>query len=87
MYVFFFNQLSNSKDLPANAMQIFEILLQYLITEYVDYAIDLGIQSVPVSESSTQQPEIYFFEIVQQTNIIVHLLEKLVNDNLFPLIA
>ncbi|KAK7601024.1 hypothetical protein V9T40_008465 [Parthenolecanium corni] len=78
--------LSNSKDLPSNAMQIFEILLQYLITEYVDYAIDLGIQSVPIPESNTQQPDIYFFEIVQQTNIIVHLLEKLIQDCLFPLI-
>lgn len=67
-------------------MQIFEILLQYLITEYVDYAIDLGIQSVPIPESNTQQPDIYFFEIVQQTNIIVHLLEKLIQDCLFPLI-
>ena len=68
-------------------MQIFEILLQYLIIEYVDYAIDLGIQSVPIAESNTQQPEIYFFEIVQQTNIIIHLLEKLVADSLFPLIG
>lgn len=68
-------------------MQIFEILLQYLIIEYVDYAIDLGIQSVPIAESNTQQPEIYFFEIVQQTNIIIHLLDKLVADNLFPLIG
>lgn len=67
-------------------MQIFEIVLQYLITEYVDYAIDLGIQSVPIPESNTQQPDIYFFEIVQQTNIIVHLLEKLIQDCLFPLI-
>lgn len=68
-------------------MQIFEILLQYLITEYVDYAIDLGIQSVPIPESSAQQPEIYFFETVQQTNIIIHLLEKLVADCLFPLLG
>lgn len=68
-------------------MQIFEIVLQYLITDYVDYAIDLGIQSVPIPESNTQQPEIYFFEIVQQTNIIVHLLEKLINDSLYPLIG
>lgn len=68
-------------------MQIFEILLQFLISEYVDYAIDLGIQSVPIPESNTQQPDIYFFEIVQQTNIIVHLLEKLIADSLFPLIG
>lgn len=68
-------------------MQLFEILLTYLITEYVDYAIDLGIQSVPIPESSTQRSEIYFFEIVQQTNVIVHLMEKLINDNLFPLIG
>lgn len=79
--------LSDPKDLQSNAMQIFEILLQYLIIEYVDYAIDLGIQSVPIAESNTQQPEIYFFEIVQQTNIIIHLLDKLVGDNLFPLIG
>lgn len=78
--------LSKSDEIPMNALQIFEILLQYLISEHVDYALELGLQSVPIPESRTQ-PEIHFFNIVRQCNAIVRLLEEQFNDSVIPLIV
>lgn len=77
--------LSQSIDVPGNALQILEILLQYLISEHVDYALELGLQSVPIPESRTQ-PEIHFFNVVHQCNAIVRLLEEQINDSVLPLV-
>nr|CAD7460981.1 unnamed protein product [Timema tahoe] len=77
--------LSRQSDLPGNAVQILESLLHYLMLEHVDYALDLGLHCVPIPETKTQ-PQIYFFDVVQQCNAIVHLLEKQFNDSLVPLV-
>lgn len=77
--------LSQCNDLPTNAVQIFEILLQYLINEHVDYALELGLQSVPIPESRTQ-PEIHFFNVMHQCNAVVGLLEEQFNDSVLPLV-
>nr|CAD7435764.1 unnamed protein product [Timema monikensis] len=78
--------LSSQSDLPGNAAQILESLLHYLMLEHVDYALDLGLHCVPIPETKTQ-PQIYFFDVVQQCNAIVHLLEKQFNDSLVPLVV
>ncbi|XP_043255269.1 exocyst complex component 5 [Colletes gigas] len=78
--------LSKPDEVPINALQILEILLQYLISEHVDYALELGLQSVPIPESRTQ-PEIHFFNVVRQCNAIVRLLDEQFNDSLIPLIT
>lgn len=78
--------LSQSNDVPTNALQIFEILLQYLISEHVDYALELGLQSVPIPENRIQ-PEIHFFNVVHQCNAIVRLLEEQFNDSVLPLVT
>jgi exocyst complex component 5 len=77
-------QLSQSKECATNAAQILEILLQYLVVEHVDYAVDLGLQAVPIPESKNK-PQIYFFDVVRQCNAIIHLLEKQFNDSIVPL--
>ncbi|KOX77029.1 Exocyst complex component 5, partial [Melipona quadrifasciata] len=79
--------LSKPDDIPINTIQILEILLQYLISEHVDYALELGLQSVPIPESRTTQPEIYFFNVVRQCNAIVRLLEEQFNDSVIPLVV
>lgn len=78
--------LSQPGEIPVNAVQILEILLQYLISDHVDYALELGLQSVPIPESRTQ-PEIHFFNVVRQCNAIVRLLEEQFNDSLVPLVT
>lgn len=82
---YFSFQLSKLSDLPGNALQIFEILLFYLVSEHLDYALELGLQGIPVPETKTQ-PQIYFFDVVCQSNTVVHLLEKQFSDSLVPLV-
>ncbi|KAJ8672984.1 hypothetical protein QAD02_004245 [Eretmocerus hayati] len=77
--------LSQPSDLAPNATQIFETSLQYLVNEHIDYALELGLQCVPIPESRTQ-PEIHFFTIVRQCNVIVKLLEDQFSGDLLPLI-
>lgn len=78
--------LSQPADVPGNAVQVLDILLQYLMNEHVDYALELGLQSVPIPESRVQ-PEIHFFNVVRQCNVIVKLLEEQFNESLVPLVA
>ncbi|XP_011305629.1 exocyst complex component 5 [Fopius arisanus] len=77
--------LSQPADLPLNALMILEILLQHLMIEHVDYALELGLQSVPIPESRTP-PDIHFFRVARQCNVIVKLLEEQFNDSLVPLV-
>ena len=78
--------LSNTKDLPSNAVEILGILISYLIHEHVDYAVDIGLQGIPLAESKTI-PELYFFDVIGQTNAVVHLFEKQFSDSVLPLVA
>ncbi|KAK6639613.1 hypothetical protein RUM43_007886 [Polyplax serrata] len=77
--------LSSPSDLPGNALQITNILLKHLITGHIDYALELGLQTIPIPETKNF-PQIYFFDIVRRTNAIVHLLEKLFSDSIVPLV-
>lgn len=54
--------------------------------EHVDYALDLGLQAIPIAESKTV-PQIYFFDVAQKTNTIVHLLEKLYVASVVPCVT
>lgn len=80
-------QLSQQSELPGNAVQIMDVLLQQLVMDHVDYGIELGLQAVPIPESKPQQPQIYFFDIARQSNAIIHLVEKQFNDSLVPLVV
>ena len=51
--------------------------------DHVEYAVDIGLQAIPICESKTV-PQIYFFDVVQKCNAIVVLLEKLYNDSVIP---
>ncbi|ELU10626.1 hypothetical protein CAPTEDRAFT_182979 [Capitella teleta] len=75
--------LSARSDLPSNAFMIFDILVQYLLVEHMEYAVDLGLQAIPLADPKTE-PEIYFFEVVEQANSIFHLFEKQFSDSLVP---
>lgn len=77
--------LSKPQDLPNNAMEIFDIQLHHLCIEHIDYAIEIGLQGIPLSEPKTQ-PEIYFFDVARQANAICHLIEKQFVDSVIPLV-
>lgn len=75
--------LSKESDTPGNIIKLADVLLKYLLTEHCDYAVELGIQSIPIADSKSV-PIIYFFDVVQKTNTIIHLLEKTYNASIIP---
>lgn len=80
-------QLSSTSDIPSNSYQIFEVLSSYLIEDYVDYGLELAVQSVPIPEAKTHDPpNVYFFDVIKQVNTIILLFENQLSDALVPLI-
>lgn len=78
--------LSKNNDRASNATQILDRLINSLLIEHVDYAVELGLQAVPVGEGSKNPPVLYFFSVVHQSNNITHLLEKQFMDLVVPLV-
>ncbi|KAI1288041.1 Exocyst complex component 5 [Halotydeus destructor] len=78
-------QLSKESDKSTNALAVLDIQLQYLITEHIDYAVELALQAIPANEPKSV-PNIFFFDLVRQCNAICHLLEKQFVDSLIPLV-
>lgn len=76
--------LSNESELPTNIVKLNDILLRFLMHEHVTYALDLGFNIIPIAETGRQFPQLYFFDVVQKTNIIVHLLEDQCNTSVVP---
>uniref|UniRef100_A0AC34PUP0 Exocyst complex component 5 n=1 Tax=Panagrolaimus sp. JU765 TaxID=591449 RepID=A0AC34PUP0_9BILA len=72
-------------DVVKTAVLVFDMLLNFLYTEHVDYAIELGLAGISTAEPKTEPPSI-FFEIVQQTAAITHLFIKQFDDSILPLI-
>jgi len=78
--------LSKRHEIDNDAARLFELLVQYLCLEHIDYAVDLGLQAIPLADPKSQ-PEIYFIEVVGQANTIFHLFEKQFTDFLVPLVS
>ncbi|XP_022101262.1 exocyst complex component 5-like isoform X2 [Acanthaster planci] len=78
--------LSSQSDLSAHAITIFDILIEYLCTEHIEYALEIGLQGIPTSEPKNP-PQTYFFNIAGEANAIFHLLEKQFSDVLVPLVS
>ena len=49
--------------------------MSYLVREHVDYAVEIGLQGIPMADCKTI-PELYFFDVLALTNAIIHLFEK-----------
>ena len=45
LLLLFLFQLSSQSDVAMNAVKIFDILVYYLVTDHIDYAIEIGLQS------------------------------------------
>ncbi|KAJ8723923.1 hypothetical protein PYW07_007903 [Mythimna separata] len=67
--------LCTPNELSSTTVALLEVLIQHLLIEHVDYALDLGLQSIPIAESKSP-PQIYFFDIVKQANKIVRMFEE-----------
>ncbi|XP_038206975.1 exocyst complex component 5 [Zerene cesonia] len=78
--------LCTSNELPGTAIVLLEVLIQHLLIEHVDYALDLGLQSIPIAEGKSL-PQIYFFEIVNQTNTIVKMFGEHFQESVLPCLS
>lgn len=78
--------LSKLEEKASNASKILNTLVNSLVIEHVDYAVELGLQAIPVVEGARNPPELYFFTIVHQSNNITHLVEKQFMDLVVPLV-
>uniref|UniRef100_A0A8C9F8U0 Exocyst complex component 5 n=1 Tax=Pavo cristatus TaxID=9049 RepID=A0A8C9F8U0_PAVCR len=78
-------KLSDPSDLPKNAFRIFSMLVEFLCTEHIDYALETGLAGIPSSDS--KNANLYFLDVVHQANTIFHLFDKQFNDHLMPLIS
>lgn len=76
----------NSANLASNAVHIFDLLVENLCSQHINYAIELGMECIPNADPRTE-PDNYFLDVVQQTNTIFHLFEKQFSDTLLPLIS
>lgn len=60
--------------------------MQYLMKDHVDYAINLGLNAIPTTETRTF-PQTNFLDVVQKTNAIVHLFEKIYAASIIPCVV
>ncbi|CAH2045399.1 unnamed protein product, partial [Iphiclides podalirius] len=78
--------LCTSNELPSTAVVLLDVVIQHLLIEHVDYALDLGLQSIPIAENKSP-PQIYFFEIVNQTNKIVKMFGEHFQESVLPCLS
>lgn len=78
--------LCTPNELPHTAMTLLEVVTQHLLIEHVDYALDLGLQSIPIAEGKSP-PQIYFFDTVKQANVIVRMFEEHFQESILPCIS
>ena len=71
--------LSPSNLIAENGLKIFNILLEFLIKQHVQYAIDFGLSQAPSAEPKTE-PDMSMFLLVQEANTVWHLFEKQFNE-------
>ncbi|CAD5123845.1 DgyrCDS12151 [Dimorphilus gyrociliatus] len=72
-------------QVALHVSKLFNVLLEQLCVEHIAYAVDLGVQTVPLSEQKVQ-PQVYFFMIVSQTNAMFTLFEKFFTETVGPVV-
>ncbi|XP_030759414.1 exocyst complex component 5 [Sitophilus oryzae] len=78
--------LSKPEERAGNASKILNTLVNSLLIEHVDYAVELGLHAIPVVEGAKNSPVLYFFTVVHQSNNITHLAERQFMDLVVPLV-
>ncbi|KIH47548.1 hypothetical protein ANCDUO_22389, partial [Ancylostoma duodenale] len=82
---FLSEDLCGKSEVPKQSENILDILLKYLYSEHLDYAVELAIAGIPPGEPKTSPPA-YFFSVVSQNTSIVLLLMKQYEDSVLPLV-
>lgn len=77
--------LCKKDELLEQIRVFYDMLLKFLYTEHVEYAIELGLACIPLSEPKAE-PSAIFFKLIQQSSTITHLFAKLFDDSIHPVI-
>uniref|UniRef100_A0A915DYX2 Exocyst complex component 5 n=1 Tax=Ditylenchus dipsaci TaxID=166011 RepID=A0A915DYX2_9BILA len=64
---------------------LYDVLLKFLYTNHVEYAIELALAGISLAEQKTE-PSTNFFGVIQQSSAITHLFVKLFDDTIHPLV-
>ncbi|XP_041969996.1 exocyst complex component 5 [Aricia agestis] len=75
--------LCTASEVSGTTIALLEVLIQQLLVEHVDYALDLGLQSIPIAETKSP-PQIYFFDTVNQANKIVNMFIEHFQESVLP---
>ncbi|XP_069360823.1 exocyst complex component 5 [Maniola hyperantus] len=78
--------LCTPNELSSTTIALLDTLIQNLLIEHVDYALDLGLQSIPIAENKSP-PQIYFFDIVNQANKIVKVFGEHFQESVLPCLS
>lgn len=78
-------QLCDSTEVSGMSERILDVLLKHLYTDHLDYAVELGLAGIPLSEPKTEPPA-YFFSVVAQNTTIVLLMMKQYEDSVYPIV-
>uniref|UniRef100_A0A914W432 Exocyst complex component 5 n=1 Tax=Plectus sambesii TaxID=2011161 RepID=A0A914W432_9BILA len=70
---------------PQNTELVLDVLLKYLCTEHLEYAIEIGLSGISLAEPKTPPPP-HFLSVVRQTAAICHLFEKQFEDSIYALV-
>ncbi|KAG6449971.1 exocyst complex component 5 [Manduca sexta] len=78
--------LCTQNELTGTTIALLDVLIQHLLIEHVDYALDLGLQSIPIAESKSP-PQIYFFDTAKQANRIVRMFDEHFQEAILPCLS
>ncbi|CAH2233711.1 jg20335 [Pararge aegeria aegeria] len=78
--------LCTPNELHGTTIALLDALIQNLLIEHVDYALDLGLQSIPIAENKSP-PQIYFFDIVNLANKIVRMFGEHFQESVLPCLS
>ncbi|GMT25156.1 hypothetical protein PFISCL1PPCAC_16453, partial [Pristionchus fissidentatus] len=65
---------------------IFDVMLQYLHHEHLDYAVELALAGISLAEPKIEPPA-YIFAVVAQNTTMMHLMTKQFADSVQPALA
>ncbi|XP_065320101.1 exocyst complex component 5-like isoform X1 [Gordionus sp. m RMFG-2023] len=85
-------KLSTSKAATNNAFLIYDVLVEYLFVQHLEYAIDIELQNLLNIDSNLNKyypdfPEVTFLRTLRTTTRIFHKVEEVHDEYLTPIVS
>jgi len=79
------NELSIINELPQNIRDLFDILINYFGTSYIEVALDVEIENISAFDSKTE-PNFNHLTTFKLANNFIHLLQEHFQNSILPFI-